>query len=366
MAEKIHSQSERLFSLDVFRGLIIIGMILVNTVESSAIPQLNHVVWHGWTFADTIFPAFIWITGVAMVFSLTKRLELGRNKETITLQILRRSIILFLLGVFLYNFPFYHFSSIRILGILQRIALCYLIGGTIFLWTTIRKQIVFICLLLIGYWILLKFVSIPGFGAGIEQNGNIVQYVDLILLKGHLWSPMWDPEGIVSTLGAITTLFFGILVGQLLLSKRLATEKALQLLTSGILLSILGLVMDKWLPINKNLWTSSYAVFMAGLSTTIFSILYFLIDIKNFKKWAKPFGIYGMNSIIIYAFSILLDKFLVLIKFGGISMPDYLSTRLFTGLVDPANAQLLFAILYILFLYGIAYLMYKKNWIIKI
>jgi len=357
----------RILSLDVFRGASIAGMILVNTFEDTSIAQLQHAPWNGFTFADAIFPFFLWISGVAIVFSLKKRLAEGTAKTSMISQIFKRSLILFVLGILLYSFPFYNFETIRILGVLQRIAICYLVVSTIFLFTKIRMQIIFTVGLLLGYWLILKYVPVPGVGPGVlEMNGNIVQYVDLTILRGHLWSPMWDPEGIVSTLGAIATMFFGVLAGHFLLAQRDETQKIKKLFAFGILLIALGLIMNNFLPINKNLWTSSYAVFTAGLSSLVFALLYFVVELKKHIRWTKPLVVYGMNPIAIYALSIVVAKSLMLINFHDNSLWEHMHKIMFAIIKNNTMVELLFAFLYLVFLYAVAYIMYKKQWFIKI
>jgi len=358
---------KRILSLDVFRGASIAGMILVNTFEDNSIKQLQHAPWHGFTFADSIFPFFLWISGVSIVFAFKRHLEEGTSKSKIIIQVIKRSLILFVLGILLYSFPFYDFQTIRILGVLQRIAICYLVVSTIFLFTKIRMQAIFTAILLLGYWLILKYVPVPGVGRGVlEMNGNIVQYVDLTFLRGHLWSPMWDPEGILSTLGAIATMFFGVLAGQTLFAKESSIKRVMELFVSGIALMALGLIMNIWLPINKNLWTSSYVVFTAGLSSFVFAVLYFIVELKKYIQWAHPLVIYGENPITIYALSIIVAKSLMLINFHDNSLWEHMHKIMFATIKNNTMVELLFAFFYLVFLYAVAYVMYKRQWFIKI
>jgi len=214
----------RLSSLDVFRGATIASMMLVNNPGNwnAVYPPLRHSAWHGWTFTDTIFPFFLWIAGVSMTFSFAKRLERNDRRARLLTHTLQRAATIFLLGLFLNLFPLFQFSTVRIPGVLQRIAVCYLIAGAIFLYTSLRGQIVWTASLLLVYCALMKLAPVPGFGAGIlEREGNFAQYVDQMVLSGHMWASTrtWDPEGIVSTLPAIATILFGILTGHLLRSR---------------------------------------------------------------------------------------------------------------------------------------------------
>ncbi len=368
MPQKHSPVNNRLLSLDAFRGIAIAGMILVNNFESNTYPQLNHAVWNGWTVADTVFPFFLWIMGVAMVFSLQKRVAKDRAKKTVVFHILLRSLILFIIGMLLYSFPYYNLHTIRIPGVLQRIAICYLVGSLIFLHTKIRGQILWIISLLTIYLLLLKFVPIPGYSTGIlDKERNIVQYMDVLFLKGHLYSQTWDPEGILSTLGATATTLFGILTGQLLvIGKSAPIKKVMLMISSGIYLLLLGLILDRWLPINKTLWTSSYAVFMAGLVGILFSFFFFFIYIKGYKTWHKPLAIYGLNSIALYIFSIIMSKLLMMIRLHNTSGWDFILINIYYPLAGSKNASLLWSLTLVLFFYEVAYVMYKKNWILRI
>ena len=288
---------ERLTSLDAFRGFTIAGMILVNNPGSwgNIYPQLEHASWNGWTFTDFIFPFFLWIVGVSMTFSFAVRRSKGDNDTKLLLNVLRRSAIIFALGLFLAGFPFgllwghnFSWDAIRIPGVLQRIALCYLIASVIYLKTSMRGQIFAIGALFISYWLMMFYIPIPEFGAGLFEKGkNFAAYIDSILLTGHMWSATktWDPEGIISTIPAIATTLFGAILGDYLRnSPHDKMEKSVWMFVFGAGLLLLGAVLDMWMPINKSLWTVSYSIFMAGWALCIFGIFYFLIDAKGIKK----------------------------------------------------------------------------------
>ncbi|MGA2436359.1 MAG: DUF5009 domain-containing protein [Bryobacteraceae bacterium] len=367
--------SGRLVSLDVFRGATIAGMILVNNPGSwgAIYPPLEHAEWNGWTPTDLVFPFFLWIAGVAMTLSFAKRVERGDDRRKLFLHTLRRAAMIFALGLFLNAFPFFHLATLRIPGVLQRIAVCYLIAAAIFLRTSWRGQVAWIAGLLAGYWVLMTLVPVPGYGAGfLGKEGNFAQYIDSLILKGHMWGQtrIWDPEGIVSTLPAIATTLFGILTGHLLRSSRSAPEKATWMFFSGNVLLFAGLVMNWWLPINKNLWTSSFSVFMAGMALIVFAVCYWLVDVQGYRKWARPFEIYGMNAIAVYVLSGVLARLLDVIMVSGASEPQslqgYLFEHLFAPLASPLNASLLWALAYVGLLYGIAYFLYRKKWFVKI
>ncbi len=358
--------NKRLISLDVFRGATIVAMILVNNIEGKTYSQLLHSEWNGLTFADTIFPFFLWIVGVAIIFSFKKRRGEGATKIELLWHAARRSIILFMLGLFLNGYPYLDLGSIRIMGILQRIAICYLIASIIFIFTRIRTQIILLIAILIGYILLLEFDPILGFGAGhLELGHNIAQYVDTLLFNGHMLEVAFDPEGIISTFGAIATVLFGGLIGEFLVEKRGEKKKFRIMLVCGIGLIAIGLVMNVWLFINKDLWTSTFAVVTAGLATLAFAILYFIVDIKKYQKWSIPFTIFGMNAITIYVLSSLLTRTLMIIQWNETPLKNFIYD-FYLHIVSPINATLFVALTHVLFFYIIAYIMYRRKWFIKI
>jgi predicted acyltransferase len=364
----------RLVSLDVFRGATIASMILVNNPGSweAVYPPLRHSAWHGWTFTDMVFPFFLWIVGVAMTLSFAKRVERGDDRLRLFLHAARRAAIIFGLGLVLNGFPHFHLATWRIPGVLQRIAVCYLLAAAIFLLTTWRGQAIWIAGLLAGYWMLMTLVPVPGFGAGwIEKDANLAKYVDGLVLGSHMWSQTrtWDPEGLLSTLPAIATTLFGILTGSLLRSAFTAAEKTAWMFFGGNALVFAGLVMNVWFPINKNLWTSSYVVFMAGLASIVFAGCYWLVDVKGHRGWFRPFAIYGMNAIAVYILAGALETMLDVIHTGGsqpLSLHEFLYDRLFAPLASPLNASLLWAVCFVLVLYAVAYGMYRRKWFVKV
>lgn len=393
----------RLMSLDVFRGVTIASMMLVNNPGnwSAAYAPLLHAEWHGWTFTDTIFPFFIWIVGVAIPLSISRRLELGQSRQQLFLHALRRAAILFGLGLFLASFGYLvdlllgrmavgewlhqYLTNVRIPGVLQRIAVCYLIAMVIFLRTGIRGQIYWTVALLLGYWLLMAFAPFPvnvhgetRFISGVFERGdNFSAYVDSVALNGpvigtHVWrsTKPWDPEGIVSTLPAIATCLFGILTGHLLRAKRSQSEKTAWLMVTGSLLMWLGELMNLWLPINKSIWTSSYAVFMAGLAMICFGVYYWFVDVKGCRTFVKPFAIYGMNAITVFVLSGLLGRLMIEIKLPGaedksVALKTLLYENLFVPLASQKIASLLWAVMWVAMLYVVAWLMYRKKWFVK-
>ena len=287
---------------------------------------------------------------------------------------LQRAATIFLLGLFLNLFPLFQFSTVRIPGVLQRIAVCYLIAGVIFLYTSLRGQIVWTASLLLVYCALMKLVPVPGFGAGIlEKEGNFAQYIDQLVLSGHMWasSKTWDPEGIVSTLPAIATILFGVLTGHLLRSRLTPESKTAWLMVMGNCLIGAGLVWAWWLPINKPLWTSSYSLLMAGMAANVFGCCYWLIDIKGYRRWSQPLAIYGMNAITVYVLAGLLSKLSSFIKVAGVDGSEitagkWVYEHIYAPLASPVNASLLYALTYVAILYGVSWFMYRMKWFVRV
>jgi predicted acyltransferase len=371
-------QHERLVSLDAFRGATIGGMILVNNPGTwgAIYPQLEHAEWNGWTFTDWIFPFFLWIVGVAMTMSFANRQERGDTKSQLLVQVVKRSLIIFGLGLFIAGFPLFNFSSIRIPGVLQRIAVCYLIASLIILYTkNIRTQVYWLAGFLISYWLMMKLIPVPGIGAGVLEKGrNFAAYIDSLVLSGHMWSQTktWDPEGIISTLPAVATTLFGVLTGHYLRSHRSKEEKTAWMFVAGNILLLLGATLDMWLPINKSLWTTSYSIFMAGWALVCFAMFYWIIDVKGHNRWAKPFIIFGMNAITVYALSELIGRLygsvITLRQRDGTetSLQGYIFQTFFVPLASPINASLIYAIFFLFFLFLIAWIMWKRKWFVKI
>jgi predicted acyltransferase len=372
--ETATAQAGRLLSLDTFRGLTIAGMILVNNpgTWSAVYPPLQHAAWDGWTPTDLIFPFFLFIVGVSIPLALGRRVESGGSKRDLYLKIIRRTVIIFALGLFLYGFPYFDLSTLRIPGVLQRIAVCYLIASIIFLKASLRTQAVIAAALLLAYWLVMAVVPAPGFAAGdLSKEGNLAAYIDRVLLGGHLWTPIYDPEGILSTVPAIVTALAGVFAGRWIGSRREPVEKVAGLFVAGTFAIIVGWAWGAWFPVNKALWTSSYTVFTAGMALQLLGLCYWLIDIKGYRRWAKPFVIFGVNAITVYVLSSLmataLDLPLIARSDGeAIGVKQYLFDRLFASWASPINASLLWAISYVLFWLGIMAILYRRKIFIKV
>ena len=354
-------ERSRLLSLDVFRGATMALMVLVNNSgdgEHTYAP-LKHAHWNGWTLTDTVFPSFVWIVGVAITLSLGKRLAAGMPRGRLFAQVVRRALILYVLGLVVYAYPL-DLSTQRLLGVLQRIAICYLVASAIYLTTGVRGQLIWIALLLAGYWLIMMLAPVPGYGAGnLDVEHNFAHYVDRLVLGRHNYRPTrtWDPEGIVSTLPAIATALFGIMAGHILRLRRELSERATWLFLTGNMLIAAGLICNVWLPINKNLWTSSFSLFMAGLDFVVFAMCLWLVDGRGYRRFAQPIAIMGMNAIIVYMISELLDEAL-----SALHWRDPLFHALFASWASPYNAAFLYALAYTLLLWLIAWFMYRRGW----
>jgi predicted acyltransferase len=366
----------RLTSLDAFRGATIAAMILVNNPGSwsHVYKQLGHAPWHGWTFTDVIFPFFLFIVGVAIVFAFSKKIESGAPKKDLYVKIIRRTLIIFAIGLIINGFPYYDLSSIRIMGVLQRIALCYFFASLIFLTGGIRWQAMWSIILLLVYWLCMELYPVPGVGAGVYEPGqNFSAYIDSLILSGHMWvvTQTWDPEGLFSTLPAIATTLFGILTGHLLRSDKTPIEKTMWLLLLGNAAMLLGAIWDGWLPINKNIWTSSYSVFMGGLALVSLAFFYYFIDLKGYKRFTQPFLVYGMNAITVYALSELGARVLTIITVtmadgSEVGLRQYLFETMYAPIFGPMNGSVAYAVTYIGIMYLIMLILYKKKIFIKI
>lgn len=366
----------RLLSLDAFRGATIAAMILVNNPGNGATTwaPLKHAEWHGWTFTDTIFPFFLWIVGVAMTLSFLRRQEQGATKADLLKHTFRRAALIFLVGSLLNLVPRFDWEHVRIMGVLQRIALCDLFAAIILLNFRLRGQVVSVVTLLGGYWAMMTLYPVPGHGPGVlDKDGNFAQYFDQFFLSGHMWawSKTWDPEGLFSTLPAIATTLFGVLAGHFLRTVRTDREKVTGFAAAGVLLFVLGNVVDVWFPINKALWTSSFVLLMAGLASICFALWYWIVEVMNWRAWCRPFEIFGSNALAMFVLSGALARTLGMVRVADgegktISLHGWLWRSVFAPLADPMNASLLFALSEVLLLFLIAWWMYSRRVFVKL
>jgi predicted acyltransferase len=366
--------NQRLLSLDVFRGITIAGMVLVNNPGSwsTIYWPLAHAEWHGWTPTDLIFPFFLFIVGVAIPLAFGRRTEAARRD--LYLKVIRRSAIIFALGLFLNLFPFFRFATFRIPGVLQRIAVCYLIAALIFLTTRLRTQLVIIGALLVGYCLVMTFFAAPGFPAGdLSKEGSLASFIDRVVIRGHIWSQgkVYDPEGLLSTLPAIATTLLGVVTGQWLRAQKSDYEKVAGMFVAGVVCIVLGWAWNPFFPINKALWTSSYVLFTGGMALQLLAFCYWLVDIKQYRRWAKPFVIFGVNAIALFVGTGLMAKLMGLIKVSTadgtrISLQSFVYRNAFASWLPPYRASLAFAICFVLLWLGLMWLLYRRRIFIKI
>jgi predicted acyltransferase len=355
----------RLVSLDAFRGLTMLFMVLVNNGGGPvSYPPLQHSAWDGWTLTDTVFPSFVWIVGVALTLALGRRLEAGEAKSTLLKIVFRRAVIIYVLGLLVYAFPHFSLSQQRLLGVLQRIAICYLAASIIYLYCGVRAQIVWIVALFAVYWGVMAFVDVPGYGPGnLSVEGNFAHYIDRIVLGAHNYASTktWDPEGIVSTLPAIGTALLGVMAGHILRLPIPLPLRRNRLLIAGGFLIALGLIWNLKLPINKKLWTDSFATFMAGLDFVVLAAFVWFVDERGARRWVEPLTITGMNAISVYLASEFLSEFL-----DATSLHRTIYSRFFEPIASPMKASLLWALSFVLLMYLLAWFLFKRRWFLRI
>jgi predicted acyltransferase len=330
---------DRLVSLDAFRGATVASMILVNNPGNWGYVYwpLDHAHWNGWTPTDLIFPFFLFMVGMALPFS-----RRTRGSEAV-----RRAAVIGGLGLFMAAYPLFDLSTLRIPGVLMRIALCYLAAWTIRRVTGPVGQAVIAVALLVLYWYLMTRVTVPGgLPPNLEPETNLGAWLDRRLLMGHLWkaSKTWDPEGLLSTLPAIATTVLGLLAGEWLRSDRDGARRTWGLLAAGLVFVVLGLVWGRSFPINKSLWTSSYVLFTGGLAAYLFGLWYWIADVRGHRAWCHPFVVYGRNAILVFVASGLVVKTLIAIKVGDITLQAWLQRALFASWLPPYPASLAWAL----------------------
>lgn len=370
------SPAGRLLSLDVFRGLTIAGMVLVNNAGSwnAVYPPLAHAKWDGWTPTDLIFPFFVFIVGVAIPLAFEKRKQQGGNQRDLYLKIFRRTALIFGLGLLLNAFPYTleKLQHLRIPGVLQRIALCYFFASLIFLKSKVRTQVIVAAALLVVYWLAMKLIAAPGYAIGdLTMEGSLASWVDRTLLPGHTYKPLYDPEGLFSTIPAVSTALFGVLAGQWLMQRREGFEKVAGLFVVGAMCVVTGYAWDWTFPINKALWTSSYVMFTGGLALQLLALCYWTIDLKEHKRWAQPLVVFGVNALALYVFSSLMFKTLLVIpatKLDGTpgTLRDWIYEHVFAIWLSPMKASLAFALCYVALWWLVMLVLYKRKIFIKV
>jgi predicted acyltransferase len=368
----MENKQQRVLALDAFRGLTVAAMILVNNPGSwgHIYPPLEHASWNGCTPTDLVFPFFLFIVGVSMWFSFKRydhKLSLDSSKK-----ILKRTALIFLVGLLLKAYPFYNMNieTIRIMGVLQRIALAFGLGAFICLGINEKWHKYIGAFILLGYWF-----AMTQWGGSDPYNiaTNFAREIDIAILGvNHLWTGdglPFDPEGLFSTLPAIVTVMLGYHMGKII--ERNKREQALNMLfVRGLLLIIAGMIWNNWMPINKALWTSSYVLYTAGLATCVLSVALWVIDVKGKKKYITPLVVYGSNALFVFVAAGVFVKTLALIKITdgdkSVGLGNYLYTRIYEPIGNAEFSSLLYALSWVLLLWLLAHILYKKNIFIKL
>jgi len=382
MAER--TSTERLVSLDVFRGLTVAGMLLVNNPGSwgAIYPPLEHAAWNGWTPTDLIFPFFLFIVGITTHLSLSARRARGDSDAALRRQVLRRGALIVLIGWALGAFPFYpleRFTQLRIPGVLPRIGVAYAFAGLLTLNVSVKRIVGMLAVLLLGYWFAMTLLPVPG-GCDLgalclgEPSRTLAAWLDRALLDGHLWksSKTWDPEGPLSTLPAIGTAMMGVLCGRWIAQKeRPLAERLNGMFAVGALLMMVGLMWNWSFPINKSLWTSSYVCFAAGMAAVAIATITWIIDVQRVTWWTRPLVIYGVNPIIAFVGSGLMARIIyslwkVDVDGKQISVQAVVYKTVFLSWLEPRDASLAFALCFVLFWYTVLSVLYRRHLILKI
>jgi predicted acyltransferase len=333
--------AERLLSIDALRGFdmfwIIGGGTVLETlhkiwpgpVTKTIREELEHVKWQGFHCEDLIFPLFLFIVGVVLPFAISRRRERGQSSLSIHLHVLKRAVVLILLGLIFNDLLRFDWPQMRWPGVLQRIGLCYFFAAVIVMHTRWRTQAIIVGAILILYWLATALIPVPGFGAGvITMQGCLSSYIDQHLIPGQLYYHYGDNEGILSTLPAICTALLGALAGQWLRSERSGNQKAAGLALAGLAGVAIGYLWGLVFPIIKIIWTSSYTLFAAGWSLLLLALFYWIIDVKKFRKWTFFFVVIGVNPITIY----FLQRF---VNFGDIAAFFFTGVAHHAGQIAP-------------------------------
>jgi len=391
---------QRLISLDALRGYTIALMVIVNNPGSwsHVYAPLLHAQWHGVTLTDLVFPFFLFILGVSITLAYSKRLDAGADRGELYRKVISRAFKIMLLGWLLRLLPDFDFAAMRFAGVLPRISIVFLVCGLLFLSTTWKQQIWIAALSLIGYWLLLALVPVPiddvvrsaldtgqvaysggqlavgpihelsgGLvAANYEPGVNLAAWLDRRLLPGVLWEVTWDPEGLASTLPAIVTGMIGMLVGRVILAIEEPYKKLAWIFLAGLAMVLAGGVWGWFMPLNKNLWTSSYTLWTAGVGTMALAASIFVVDVLGHTR-GTPFGrVLGANAIALYVLAVLLARMLHAKFFAGARLNRVWIDAL-TGIgIAPELASLAYAVLFMLVIYAAAYALYRKKIFIKL
>jgi len=369
---------QRLLSLDVLRGLTVALMIMVNNAGDGAVSyaQLRHSSWNGCTLTDLVFPMFLFIVGASITLSFRKRLEKGAGRRPILVQVLKRSLLIFAIGLLINAMPSFQLADLRIYGVLQRIAICYALASIVYLYGGIAASIAVTALAFVGYWWLMLHVSVPGFGmpgrdvAILDPTANLASWLDrAIVPTAHLYHhTVYDPEGLLSTIPALGTTLCGVLAGAFLASPRPERQKAASLLAAGLLLICAGLLWSHWFPLNKRLWTSSYALFTAGISASTLALLWWVIDVPpRLRRGLMPWLTFGTNALTAYIFSEVLAIALAAVTLtNGRNLRQFLYSGLPQSHLSPPLVSLLYSLSFVVVCFLPVLYLYRHRIFLKL
>jgi predicted acyltransferase len=401
LVPEVSPRGERLLALDVFRGMTVAGMLLVNNpgTWSAIYPPLEHAPWNGWTPTDLIFPFFLFIVGITTELSLASRRARGDDESAILRQVLKRGFLIFLFGLLLSWFPFYQYTAIdgipnptlfdrmvfrvehlRIMGVLQRIGVAYLLGALITLRTGLKAQLTVLAVILLGYWALMTLVPVPDTGiAGrfvLDKPDQVLSaWLDRTILgTNHLWinAKTWDPEGLLSTMPAVGTMMLGTFTGKWIGRREAAlSERLSAMFAVGGLTMMLGLVWNWVFPINKSLWTSSYVLFSGGMAAVVLATCLWLIDVRGYRSWTRPLVVYGLNPMLAFLASGMLARTMgswVMLDVNGTPTPlqSVVYERGYASWLSPINASLAFAISFVILFYIVLLVAQKRGFVLKV
>jgi predicted acyltransferase len=373
----------------MLRGVTIAFMIMVNNNGGEhAWAEMHHAAWNGFTATDLVFPTFLFVVGVSIVFATEARLKRGQTPRQLAGHTVRRACILLAFGIVVNNYPLFHFEHMRFYGVLPRIAICYLIVELFYLWDRrVSTKVLALVIALIGYWVLVQWVPVPGAGVPgrdiplLDKNQNIVAWLDRKLMPGHLYED-WplhdarDPEGLLSDIPAIGTTLIGLLAGLWLRTQKTATQKTLGLAVGTATCLALGYLWSEWLPLNKKMWTSSYVLVAAGWSLALLTLMFWIAEERGWcrqgvsKALARPWLIFGSNAIAAYMVSELLGSTLDLIPLtvGGqpTTLLHLLEVHLAVLIPDPGWAAFAYSVTYTAICFVPVWVLYRKKIFLKV